>query len=140
MIKVKIQWVTYTEGKILEPYVQALQKRNMLEIAGPVPFELAENLVMPRIEYDNGDGIRRREEGLFNCTEVLQKLLSIKKSKVWSRREIIEMWPQAAGELRGFKRALEVRAGITASQLDMALQLAEKEFKRLLGRSKTPKE
>jgi hypothetical protein len=55
--------------------------------------------------------------------------------KVWTREEVLKMWPQAAGELRGFKKALERRAGLTASQLGMALQLAEAEYQRLL----TPK-
>jgi len=51
--------------------------------------------------------------------------------KKWSREEILEMWPQAVGELRGFQAHLESRSGITAAQLGMALQLAEEEFKRL---------
>lgn len=51
--------------------------------------------------------------------------------KVWTEEEILEMWPQAAGELRGFQRHLEARAGITADQLGMALQLAEAEAQRL---------
>jgi len=49
----------------------------------------------------------------------------------WSKEEILKMWPQAAGELRGFQRALQRNAGITASQLGMALQLAEAEYQRL---------
>ena len=52
--------------------------------------------------------------------------------KAWTKEEILEMWPQAAGELRGFQRHLEARrAGITADQLGMALQLASVEFQRL---------
>ncbi len=51
--------------------------------------------------------------------------------KVWTKEEILKMWPQAAGELRGFQRALEAKAGLTAAQLGIALQLAEEEFKRL---------
>ncbi|HEY4489865.1 MAG TPA: hypothetical protein VJC12_01250 [Candidatus Paceibacterota bacterium] len=51
--------------------------------------------------------------------------------KIWTREEILQLWPQAAGELRGFQTHLERKAGITASQLAMALQLAEKEFLRI---------
>ena len=51
--------------------------------------------------------------------------------KKWSKEEILKLWPQAMGELRGFQRVLEARAGITAAQLGMALQLAEAEFQRL---------
>lgn len=51
--------------------------------------------------------------------------------KVWSDEEIRAMWPQAAGELRMLERALEAKAGMTASQLGMALQLAEAGFKNL---------
>ena len=52
-------------------------------------------------------------------------------SKVWTKEEILKLWPQAAGELQGFKRVLERNAGITAAQLEMALQLADSEFQRL---------
>lgn len=52
-------------------------------------------------------------------------------AKTWTEEEILKMWPQAKGELRGFQRHLEKNAGITASQLGMALQLAEVEFERL---------
>ena len=41
------------------------------------------------------------------------------------------MWPQAAGELRGFQHALEGNSGLTAAQLGMALQLADAEFQRM---------
>lgn len=51
--------------------------------------------------------------------------------KTWTKEEILEMWPQAKGELQGFQRRLERKSGITASQLGMALQLAEAEFQRL---------
>ncbi|MDO8495996.1 MAG: hypothetical protein Q7S43_00905 [bacterium] len=51
--------------------------------------------------------------------------------RTWTKEEIMEMWPQAKGELQGFQRHLEIKAGITATQLGMALQLAEAEFKRL---------
>lgn len=51
--------------------------------------------------------------------------------KIWTKEEIIEMWPQAKGELQGFQKHLERKSGITAFQLGMALQLAEAEFKRL---------
>lgn len=51
--------------------------------------------------------------------------------RTWTKEEILDMWPQAKGELQGFQRHLERNSGITASQLGMALQLAEIEFKRL---------
>jgi 1,2-phenylacetyl-CoA epoxidase PaaB subunit len=52
--------------------------------------------------------------------------------KVWTDEEVSELWPQAEGELRGYAQApRQNRAGITASQLEMALQLAGKEFERL---------
>ncbi len=54
--------------------------------------------------------------------------------KVWTQEEILAIWPQANGELRGFQHALERRSGLTASQLGMALQLAEAEFNRLSGK------
>jgi hypothetical protein len=49
--------------------------------------------------------------------------------RVWNEDEIREMWPQAAGELEGFRRHLEAKSGLTAAQLGMALQLAAAEFK-----------
>lgn len=52
-------------------------------------------------------------------------------NKHWTKEQILEMWPQAKGELRGFQRHLERKSGITANQLGMALQLAEAEFERL---------
>lgn len=52
--------------------------------------------------------------------------------KVWSKEEILEMWTQAEDELRGLQRyLLRANGSITASQLDMVLQLAEAEFQRL---------
>ena len=59
------------------------------------------------------------------------------QDRVWTNAELLEMWPQAAGELRAFKRYLEARAGITAAQLSMAIQLAEAEFKRLSAEETT---
>ena len=53
--------------------------------------------------------------------------------KIWTKDEILEMWSQARSELQGFQRHLERNAGITASQLGMALQLADIEFDRLKG-------
>ncbi len=50
---------------------------------------------------------------------------------VWTKEEILKMWPQAERELKGFQNALEGKSGLTAAQLGMALQLAEAEFKRL---------
>lgn len=52
--------------------------------------------------------------------------------RFWTKEEILEMWPQAAGELHGLlNHFLRTNARITASQLGMALQLAEEEYKRL---------
>jgi hypothetical protein len=53
--------------------------------------------------------------------------------KVWSKEEILSLWPQAAGELRAFQKALEQKSAITADQLEMALQLAEAGIQRLLS-------
>lgn len=33
--------------------------------------------------------------------------------RIWSKEEILKMWPQAVGELRGFQRALEAKAGVS---------------------------
>ena len=52
--------------------------------------------------------------------------------KTWTKEEILDMWPQAKGELQGFQKHLERNAGITAAQLGMAIQLADEEYKRLL--------
>lgn len=50
----------------------------------------------------------------------------------YSKEDILEMWPQSAGELRGLRNHFRrTNTGITAAQLSMALQLAEEEFKRL---------
>lgn len=49
----------------------------------------------------------------------------------WTKEEILEIWPQAAEELRGFRSYLEAKSGLTAAQLGIALQLAEEEYKRL---------
>jgi hypothetical protein len=54
-----------------------------------------------------------------------------KAKKIWTKEEILEIWPQADAELQGFRRALQAKSGITAAQLDMALQLADAEYKRL---------
>ncbi len=52
--------------------------------------------------------------------------------RVWSKEDLLKMWPQAAGELRGFQHHLEKqRAGITADQIGMAIQLGNAEFERL---------
>ena len=55
--------------------------------------------------------------------------------KVWTKEEILKLWPQAEGELTGFYRVLKANAGITASQLGMALQLAKAEFDRIKNES-----
>ena len=49
--------------------------------------------------------------------------------KVWTDEQVVEMWPQARGELLGFSRALDRNAGITASQLRMAIWLADRGLK-----------
>ncbi|MDP3792580.1 MAG: hypothetical protein Q8Q89_02515 [bacterium] len=50
----------------------------------------------------------------------------------WGKEEILEMWPQAVEELRGLQNHFtRTNAGITASQLSMALQLTEIGFKKL---------
>lgn len=52
--------------------------------------------------------------------------------KIWSKEDVLKMWPQAAAELREFQGILEVvKAGLAAAQLGMALQLANVEFQRL---------
>ncbi len=61
------------------------------------------------------------------------------KSPAWTTEQILLMWPQAAGELAAFQRALEQRAGLTASQLRMAIQLAQERFAQLTAEAK-PKE
>jgi hypothetical protein len=48
----------------------------------------------------------------------------------WSDEQINDLWPQAAAELERFKRFLAQKSGLTAKQLDMALQLASAEFAR----------
>lgn len=51
--------------------------------------------------------------------------------KEWTDDEIKRMWPQASGELRGFANALEHgKSGLTASQLRMAIQLADEAYNR----------
>ncbi len=52
----------------------------------------------------------------------------------FSDAEILEMWPQALGELHGFQSALQKKAGITASQIGMALQLATVAFEQIQQR------
>jgi hypothetical protein len=48
----------------------------------------------------------------------------------FSDEEIQRLWPQAAGELRGFTIALHTsRMGITATQVEMAIQLADEAFR-----------
>lgn len=43
----------------------------------------------------------------------------------YTEDQMKEMWPQAAGELRGFANALDRdKAGITAAQIRMAVQMA----------------
>ena len=60
-------------------------------------------------------------------------------SNVWTNEEILKLWPQAEGELQGFQRAmLERKVGITAAQLEMALQLAKAEYERILARQPGP--
>lgn len=46
--------------------------------------------------------------------------------KLYSPEEMERMWPQAAGELRGYANALNRgNAGITAAQMRMAVQMAD---------------
>jgi len=49
----------------------------------------------------------------------------------WTEDQILEMWPQAHGELMGFAKALERNAKITASQLRLAIRLADCEYYRM---------
>ena len=58
--------------------------------------------------------------------------MPIPSPKTWTREDVLRLWPQAKGELRGFQKALERNAGITAEQLGMAIQLAEAEYERLV--------
>ena len=52
--------------------------------------------------------------------------------KTYTKDEILKMWSQAAGELMGLRNNfVRIGFGITAAQLDMALQLADIEFRRL---------
>jgi hypothetical protein len=51
--------------------------------------------------------------------------------KIWTQEEILKMWPQAEGELRGFQRALAARSPLSAAQLGMALQLAHNAFEQI---------
>jgi len=54
------------------------------------------------------------------------------RTEPFTKEEILTMWPQAAGELRGFQRHLErTGAGLTAAQIGMALQLAGVQFENL---------
>lgn len=50
----------------------------------------------------------------------------------WTPQDVRRMWPQAAGELRGFANHLaRGQAGLTAAQIRMAIQLADERFKQL---------
>ncbi len=60
------------------------------------------------------------------------------RSNMFTDDEILTMWPQAQTELDGFASLLEQRSGITASQLRLALQLAEKEYARLQAAAAPP--
>lgn len=43
----------------------------------------------------------------------------------YSKEEMISMWPQAAGELNSFAQTLRrSNAGLTAAQIEMAIQMA----------------
>lgn len=53
------------------------------------------------------------------------------KTWTWSQEDILNLWPQAYQELREFRGFLTRNSGLTASQLGMALQLANAEFERL---------
>ncbi len=57
--------------------------------------------------------------------------------RVWTKDEILKMWPQAEGELIVFQRVLEAKSGLTASQLGMALQLARAEFGKIKSEEPT---
>src|SRR5690242_2259064 len=51
--------------------------------------------------------------------------MSVPVKTRFSADEMRELWPQAAGELRGFAEHLEAgRAGITADQIRLAVQMA----------------
>lgn len=61
--------------------------------------------------------------------------------KVYTPEEMKEMWPQAAGELRGWANSLASRQmGITAAQLRMAIQMAEAYWKSMFGDPSPPLE
>ncbi len=52
--------------------------------------------------------------------------------KTFTREFVLEAWEQGRGELLGFANALDRgQSGITASQLRMAIQLADEEYKRM---------
>jgi hypothetical protein len=54
------------------------------------------------------------------------------KKPLYSEAQLLRMWPQAAGELRGYASVLERgNAGMTAAQMRMAVQLGEQSWKRL---------
>jgi hypothetical protein len=48
------------------------------------------------------------------------------------------LWPQAAGELRGFAIALERgSSGLTAAQLRLAIEMADEYYRRRIGPDRT---
>ncbi|OGN08701.1 MAG: hypothetical protein A3J46_06535 [Candidatus Yanofskybacteria bacterium RIFCSPHIGHO2_02_FULL_41_11] len=52
--------------------------------------------------------------------------------RIYTKDEFLNMWPQAKGELQGLMHSFIGRSiDITAAQLDMAIQLADIEFRRL---------
>lgn len=64
-----------------------------------------------------------------------------KPAPEFTSEQIRDMWPQAAGELRGFAQALERGpAKITAMQLRMAIELAEQAYAAHLLHPENPNE
>lgn len=54
--------------------------------------------------------------------------------KVWDADEVRRLWPSARVELLGFANALERGgSGITADQLRMAVQLADRQFELMVA-------
>lgn len=60
--------------------------------------------------------------------------------KEYTAEEVRELWPGACGELLGFAKHLDARAGITAVQLRMACRLAQEAFDARKQNAIEPKE
>ncbi len=137
-LRVKLTWLAKGEG--FPPIPKKWIKCDRLEYAASLQMYSANNIGPSSAEVGGGDRLCLNSDTIGETVIFYpsdgskldpKKVEGLVLKRVFTKGEILLLWPQSAGELRGFQRALEAKSGITAAQLGMAVQLAEAEFQRL---------